>query len=120
MKKKTAVGVSTRLGPSFLFFSLSSGFFSMLQYMKAFLTEEERRKQLGLPSQVPRGTTDGNEVATSTEEESSDEEPPRKSAKTSSTFLVDNNASMSKRHTVYVAPHGVPSAPHTLRMISSP
>ena len=67
----------------------------MLQYMKAFLAEEERRKQLGLPSQVPRQTTDGNEVATSTEEESSDEEPPRKSAKTSSTFQAINIASMA-------------------------
>ena len=108
VKEKTAVGVSARLGPVFPLFFPFRGFFSMLQYMKAFLAEEERRKQLGLPSQVPRND---NEVAMSTEEESSDEEPPRKSAKTSSTFQAINSASMSKRPAVYVAPHGLPSAP---------
>ena len=50
----------------------------MLQYMKAFLAEEERRKQQGLPSQVPASTTDDHAAAVTTEEESSDEEQPAK------------------------------------------
>ena len=79
----------------------------MLKYMKAFLAEEERRKQHGLPSQVPARTIEDPEVAATTEEEeSSDEERPPKSAKKSST-LVD------------VTPHGTSvMPPNILRMIT--
>ena len=92
----------------------------MLQYMKAFLAEEERRKRLGLPSQVPtRTTTEDDEVAATTEEEqSSDEEPLPKSAK-SSIFTAINTADMARPSTVYVTPHGTSvMPPNILLMIS--
>ena len=100
------------------------GFFrveGMLQYMKAFLAEEERRKRLGLPSQVPtRTTTEDDEVAATTEEEqSSDEEPLPKSAK-SSIFTAINTADMARPSTVYVTPHGTSVMPPNILLMISP
>ena len=81
----------------------------MLQYMKAFLAEEERRKQQGLPSQAPASSTDDHAIAVTTEEESSDEEQP---AKKIGRFAAINTADKARRSPVYIAPHS--TSPHRL------